>query len=195
MDLTSDPADRSCLYLSTHQTLSRKRPTLPPKFQFQDHISCLAAKKCLQQSKERLRTAKTARISKLFKLPDPVATAAYGTSTVADETFSSTSPVSIYSLDSDTNIAALTFMSDRSQRSPLPAHYIELATLTSPSPLDPMKSAQQQSMLEEGADIHLDSSSLQAIIRIHKSKTHQDSEQMCDVAEESSHKEETEQQL
>ena len=197
VDFASDPADRSCLFLTIQQSLSRKRPALPPKFQFQDQISCMAAKKCLLNHKEKLRVAKMSRINRLFKFPDPMVPTIPVNAAAEDDT-SSNSPVSIYSIDdSDTNQAAIhsTFMSDQRLAAPPHSHYIELATLSSP-PHHP--SIHTNSRSDDDADVHLDSSSLQAIIRIHKSKTQQDNEKIGNVPQEGSHggdKEETEQQL
>eukprot|EP00731_Ephydatia_muelleri_P029434 Em0020g1078a len=171
----------------------KKRPALPPKFQFKDHISCLAAKKCLLNNKDKLRMAKMSRIRKLFRFPDHATVAAEeGAFATADETASSSS-------DSDTSLVVVhsTLVPNRSQCSPQPppSHYIELTTLSSP-PFDPTNPPDPHS--EDDVDVHLDSSTLQAIIRIHKSKTQQDNGQMFNEPEEnSSHgdKEETEQQL
>ena len=192
VDLSPDPADRTCLYLSVHQTSPKKRPALPPKFQFKDHISCLAAKKCLLNNKDKLRMAKMSRIRKLFQFPDHATVAAEGAFATADETASSSS-------DSDTSLVVVhsTLVPNRSQCSPQPppSHYIELTTLSSP-PFDPTNPPDPHS--EDDVDVHLDSSTLQAIIRIHKSKTQQDNGQLFNEPEEnSSHgdKEETEQQL
>ena len=191
VDLSPDPADRACLYITVHQTSSKKRPALPPKFQFQDHIACLAAKKCLLNNKDKLRMTKMSRICKLFRFSDYTPTLATGGAfSVADETASNS--------DSDTSLVVVhsTLVSDRSQHSPdpPPSHYIELTTFMSP-PSKPKVAPQSE---EDEADVHLDSSTLQAIIRIHKSKTQQDNEQMCNEPEKNSSygdKEETEQQL
>lgn len=134
---------------------------------------------------------KMSRICKLFRFSDYTPTLATGGAfSVADETASNS--------DSDTSLVVVhsTLVSDRSQHSPdpPPSHYIELTTFMSP-PSKPKVAPQSE---EDEADVHLDSSTLQAIIRIHKSKTQQDNEQMCNEPEKNSSygdKEETEQQL
>ena len=50
---------------------TNKRPALSAKFQFEDHIRCVAARQCLQRNKENLRLAKMTRIAKLLHLPLP----------------------------------------------------------------------------------------------------------------------------
>ena len=50
---------------------TNKRPALSAKFQFEDHIRCVAARQCLQRNKEHLRMAKMTRIAKLLHLPLP----------------------------------------------------------------------------------------------------------------------------
>ena len=72
MDISPDPADSCALFIVVHgRSSTQKRPALSAKFQFEDHIRCLAARQCLQRSREHLRLAKMARIAKLLHLPVP----------------------------------------------------------------------------------------------------------------------------
>ncbi len=72
VDISLDPADNSAIYVTVHSpSAAQKRPVLSAKIQFEDHIRCVAARQCLQRSREHLRLAKMARIAKLLHLPVP----------------------------------------------------------------------------------------------------------------------------
>ena len=70
MDVSGDPADSCALYITIHgHTSKQKKPALSGRFQFEDHIRCIAAKQVLQRSRDKLRFAKMTRIAKLLHLP------------------------------------------------------------------------------------------------------------------------------
>lgn len=70
MDISTDPADSCALYITIHgHTSKQKKPALSGRFQFEDHIRCIAAKQVLQRSRDKLRFAKMTRIAKLLRLP------------------------------------------------------------------------------------------------------------------------------
>lgn len=74
VDVTTDPANSCALFLTVHSHIgTSKRPALSAKFQFEDHIRCVAARQCLQRNKENLRLAKMTRVAKLLHLPVPEA--------------------------------------------------------------------------------------------------------------------------
>lgn len=76
VDVTTDPANSCALFLTVHSHIgTSKRPALSAKFQFEDHIRCVAARQCLQRNKENLRLAKMTRVAKLLHLPLPEAVA------------------------------------------------------------------------------------------------------------------------
>ena len=72
VDVTADPADSCALFITVHShSATQKRPALSARFQFEDHIRCVAARQCLQRNRDSLRWAKMARIAKLLHLPTP----------------------------------------------------------------------------------------------------------------------------
>lgn len=74
--MSNDPANSCALYITVHSHAStNKKPALSARFQFEDHIRCVAARQCLQRNKENLRLAKMTRVAKLLHLPIPDPTA------------------------------------------------------------------------------------------------------------------------
>lgn len=74
--MSNDPANSCALYITVHSHSSTNRkPALSARFQFEDHIRCVAARQCLQRNKENLRLAKMTRVAKLLHLPIPDPTA------------------------------------------------------------------------------------------------------------------------
>ena len=72
VDISTDPADSCALFITVHShSVAQKRPALSSRFQFSDHIRCVAARQCLLRSKDHLRLAKMTRIAKLLHLPTP----------------------------------------------------------------------------------------------------------------------------
>ena len=72
MDVSTDPANSCALFITVHSHGGQsRRPALSAKFQFEDHIRCVAARQCLQRNRENLRLAKMTRIAKLLHLPVP----------------------------------------------------------------------------------------------------------------------------
>ncbi len=70
--MTSDPANSCSLFITVHSRTSKQRkPTLSGRFQFEDHIRCIAAKQVIQRSRNKLRVAKMARIAKMLRIPVP----------------------------------------------------------------------------------------------------------------------------
>lgn len=79
VDISLDPADSCTIFITVHsQSSVQKRPALSAKMQFEDHIRCVAARQCLQRSREHLRLAKMARVAKLLHLPIPEVPQAQG---------------------------------------------------------------------------------------------------------------------
>ena len=72
VDVSTYPANSCALFITVHShTGHSKRPALSAKFQFENHIRCVAARQCLQRNRENLRLAKMTRIAKLLDLPVP----------------------------------------------------------------------------------------------------------------------------
>jgi protein CLEC16A len=72
VDVATDPANSCALFITVHSHAGQsRRPALSAKFQFEDHIRCVAARQCLQRNRENLRLAKMTRVAKLLHLPLP----------------------------------------------------------------------------------------------------------------------------
>ena len=70
--MSTDPANSCALFITVHSRAgASKRPALSAKFQFEDHIRCVAARQCLHRNRENLRLAKMTRVAKLLHLPVP----------------------------------------------------------------------------------------------------------------------------
>ena len=67
--MSTDPANSCALFITVHSHTGR--PALSARFQFEDHIRCVAARQCLQRNRENLRLAKMTRVAKLLHLPLP----------------------------------------------------------------------------------------------------------------------------
>ena len=73
--MATDPANSCALFITVHSHAgASRRPTLSARFQFEDHIRCVAARQCLQRNRENLRLAKMTRVAKLLHLPLPDST-------------------------------------------------------------------------------------------------------------------------
>ncbi|XP_064406876.1 protein CLEC16A-like isoform X2 [Halichondria panicea] len=72
VDITADPATSCSLFVTIHSRASKqKKPALSGRFQFEDHIRCIAAKQVIQRSRDKLRGAKMTRIAKMLHIPLP----------------------------------------------------------------------------------------------------------------------------
>lgn len=72
VDVATDPANSCALFITVHSHAgTSRRPALSARFQFEDHIRCVAARQCLQRNRENLRLAKMTRVAKLLHLPIP----------------------------------------------------------------------------------------------------------------------------
>ena len=70
--MSTDPANSCALFITVHShSGASRKPALSARFQFEDHIRCVAARQCLQRNRENLRLAKMARVAKLLHLPSP----------------------------------------------------------------------------------------------------------------------------
>ncbi len=70
VDITADPATSFSLFVTIHSRASKqKKPALSGRFQFEDHIRCIAAKQVIQRSRDKLRGAKMTRIAKMLHIP------------------------------------------------------------------------------------------------------------------------------
>ena len=70
--MSTDPANSCALFITVHSHAGHsRRPALSARFQFEDHIRCVAARQCLQRNRENLRLAKMTRVAKLLHLPLP----------------------------------------------------------------------------------------------------------------------------
>jgi protein CLEC16A len=72
VDVATDPANSCTLFITVHSHAgTSRRPALSARFQFEDHIRCVAARQCLQRNRENLRLAKMTRVAKMLHLPIP----------------------------------------------------------------------------------------------------------------------------
>ena len=72
VDVATDPANSCALFITVHSHAgTSRRPALSARFQFEDHIRCVAARQCLQRNRENLRLAKMTRVAKMLHLPTP----------------------------------------------------------------------------------------------------------------------------
>ena len=79
--MSVDPANSCALFITVHShNGASKRPALSAKFQFEDHIRCVAARQCLHRNRENLKLAKMTRIAKMLHLPAPEHSATHSTS-------------------------------------------------------------------------------------------------------------------
>lgn len=75
VEVVGDKDDSRCLHLTIHRggvTTSTKAPILAAKFQFDDHIRCMAAKQQLTKGRSKARQTKMRQIAHLLAIPGQV---------------------------------------------------------------------------------------------------------------------------
>ncbi|XP_038066895.1 protein CLEC16A-like [Patiria miniata] len=76
LEVTGDKDDSRSLHVTIHKRMTtsphaKPIPLLAARFQFDDHIRCMAAKQRLTKGRQRVRQAKTADIAALLEIPSP----------------------------------------------------------------------------------------------------------------------------
>lgn len=75
VEVAGDKDDSRCLHLTIHRggaTTSARAPILAAKFQFDDHIRCMAAKQQLTKGRSKARQKKMHQIAQLLAIPGQV---------------------------------------------------------------------------------------------------------------------------
>ncbi|XP_022103305.1 protein CLEC16A-like isoform X2 [Acanthaster planci] len=83
LEVTGDKDDSRSLHVTIHKRMTtsphaKPIPLLAARFQFDDHIRCMAAKQRLTKGRQRVRQAKTADIAALLEIPPPASPTAAG---------------------------------------------------------------------------------------------------------------------